>query len=125
VLLVDDSAFFLGLVGPALRAAGFDVATAGDGAEALDRLERGERYDVIVSDIDMPRVDGFELARRVSESAAWSGMPVLALTGRAAADRDAALGAGFREFLHKFDRDAVVDAVRDAARAQTQEEVAA
>lgn len=125
VLLVDDSAFFLGLVGPALRAAGFEVSTAGDGAEALDRLERGERYDVIVSDIDMPRVDGFELARRVSGSAAWAHMPVLALTGRAAADRGAALESGFREFLHKFDRDAVVAAVRAAARAQTQEEVAA
>jgi two-component system chemotaxis sensor kinase CheA len=125
VLLVDDSPFFLGLVGPALRASGFEVSTAGDGAEALDRLERGERYDVIVSDIDMPRVDGFELARRVSESGAWSHMPVLALTGRAASDRDHALRAGFREFLHKFDRDAVVAAVRAAAHAQTLEEVAA
>lgn len=125
VLLVDDSPFFLGLVGPALRAAGFEVQTAGDGAEALERLERGDRYDVIVSDIDMPRVDGFELSRRVAANAAWSHMPVLALTGRAAADRDAALEAGFLEFLHKFDRDVVVQAVRSAARGQTREEVAA
>jgi two-component system chemotaxis sensor kinase CheA len=125
VLLVDDSPFFLGLVGPALRASGFDVATAHDGADALERLERGERFDVIVSDIDMPRVDGFELSRRVTDNPAWSGMPILALTGRAASDRAAALEAGFREFLHKFDRDAVVQAVRSAALAQTLEEVAA
>ncbi|MEO7963785.1 MAG: hybrid sensor histidine kinase/response regulator, partial [Gemmatimonadaceae bacterium] len=58
VLLVDDSTFFLNLVIPVVRAAGYRVATATDGKDALQRLERGERFEIIVSDIDMATVDG-------------------------------------------------------------------
>ncbi|MBV9773492.1 MAG: hybrid sensor histidine kinase/response regulator [Gemmatimonadetes bacterium] len=124
VLLVDDSPFFLNVVGPALRASAFEVATANDGAEALERLERGERFDVIVSDVDMPRIDGFELARRVTANPAWAEIPILALTGRGASDRETGLSAGFCEFLPKFNRDVVIEAVRAAASgAYSQKEV--
>ncbi|HEX7242965.1 MAG TPA: hybrid sensor histidine kinase/response regulator, partial [Longimicrobiaceae bacterium] len=125
VLLVDDSPFFLSLIGPVLRSSNYEVQLAGDGQEALARLERGEDFDVIVSDIDMPRVDGFELARRVSSHPRWSGIPLLALTGRSGhEDRSHGLASGFREFLQKFDRDAVLQAVESAA-ALTEEEATA
>jgi two-component system chemotaxis sensor kinase CheA len=118
VLLVDDSPFFLGLLAPVLRSARYEVVTAGDGAEALARLERGERVDVIVSDVDMPRVDGFELARRLRGHPRWGAIPLLALTGRRGdEDRAQGMGAGFRDWLPKFDRDAVLAAVREAAAA--------
>ncbi len=122
ILLVDDSPFFLGLLSPVLRSARYDVVTAGDGAEALSRLERGEPVDVIVSDIDMPRVDGFELARRLREHPRLSGIPLVALTGRRGEDdRAQGLEAGFHEFLSKFDRDAVLSAVREATAVHTGE----
>jgi two-component system, chemotaxis family, sensor kinase CheA len=115
ILLVEDSAFFRNVVVPALSAGGYEVVTADDGQEALDRLESGERFDVILSDIDMPRVDGWEFATRVNEHPLWRETPMLALTGRSSeADRRHAAAVGFRGFLPKFDRDAVLGAVRAA-----------
>ena len=124
VLLVDDSPFFLNLIGPVLRSSNYDVSMAKDGREALSRLERGDRFDVVVSDIDMPNVDGFEFARRVRQNPAWNDVPLLALTGRSAqADRDHGLEVGFQQFLQKFDRDAVLSAVHAAIDVSADEEL--
>ncbi|HET8655395.1 MAG TPA: hybrid sensor histidine kinase/response regulator [Longimicrobiaceae bacterium] len=118
VLLIDDSPFFLNLVGPALRASNYEVVMAADGQEALARLEDGEIFDVIVSDIDMPRIDGFEFARRVSANPVWGRVPLIALTGRnGTEDRSYALELGFDEFLRKFDRDAVLAALESITAA--------
>ncbi|MCC6929685.1 MAG: chemotaxis protein CheW [Gemmatimonadaceae bacterium] len=112
VLLVDDSRFFLNLIAPVLRGAGYKVSTANDGRDALDRLERGDRFDLVVSDIDMPTVDGYAFARAVRANPGWSHMPLIALTGRSTpADREHARACGFNEFLVKFDRDAVLSAL--------------
>jgi two-component system chemotaxis sensor kinase CheA len=124
VLLVDDSPFFLSLVGPVLSSSNYEVSMAKDGREALARLERGDRFDVIVTDIDMPHVDGFELARRIRQNPAWHDVPLLALTGRSAqADRDHGFEVGFRQFLQKFDRDAVLAAVHAAIDVSADEEI--
>jgi two-component system chemotaxis sensor kinase CheA len=115
VLLVDDSLFFIELLTPILRAAGYDVSTSTDGREALARLERGETFDLLLSDIDMPHLDGCELARRVRAAPAWSAMRLVALTGRASpGERQRGLDAGFDNYLVKFDREAVVAALADA-----------
>ena len=121
VLLVDDSRFFLNLIAPVLRGAGYKVFTANDGRDALDRLERGDRFDLVVSDIDMPTVDGFAFARAVRANPAWSQLPLVALTGRSTpSDRERARSCGFNDFLVKFDRDAVLSAL---ARYATRVEV--
>ncbi|MBK9979618.1 MAG: chemotaxis protein CheW [Gemmatimonadetes bacterium] len=118
VLLVDDSRFFLSLIAPVLRGAGYKVSTASDGRDALTYLERGDRYDIIISDIDMPAVDGFALAREIRANPAWSDVPLLALTGRSTpADRERARACGFDEFLVKFDREAVLSALQRLAAA--------
>ncbi len=118
VLLVDDSRFFLSLIAPVLRGAGYKVTTSSDGSEAIARLEQGERFDLIISDIDMPTVDGFALARKIRAHPAWSDVPLIALTGRSTpADRERASACGFDEFLVKFDREAVLTALqRHSAR---------
>ena len=109
VLLVDDSRFFLNLIAPVLRGVGYRVTTASDGRDAIARLARGERFDIIVSDIDMPTVDGFAFALDVRGHPEWGTPPMIALTGRnAPADRERARACGFDEFLVKFDRDAVL-----------------
>jgi two-component system chemotaxis sensor kinase CheA len=123
VLLVDDSRFFLNLIAPVLRGAGYKVTTASDGKDAITRLERGERFDIIVSDIDMPTVDGFALAREIRAHPQWGDAPLIALTGRSTpADRERARACGFDEFLVKFDRDAVLGALQ--RHAQREEAVA-
>lgn len=113
VLLVDDSRFFLNLIAPVLRGAGYRVTTALDGEEAIARLERGERFDIIVSDIDMPTVDGYALAQAYRAHPQWGSSPIIALTGRSgASDREHAIACGFDDFLVKFDRDAVLGALK-------------
>lgn len=113
VLLVDDSRFFLSLIAPVLRGAGYKVTTSADGSEAIARLEQGERFDLIISDIDMPTVDGFALARKIRAHPAWSDVPLIALTGRSTpADRERASACGYDEFLVKFDREAVLTALQ-------------
>ncbi len=117
VLLVDDSKFFLNLIVPVIRSAGFKVITATEGTEALQRLERGERFDVIVSDIDMPTVDGYQLARAIRGNRALRELPLIALTARSsAADRQTATDAGFDEFLVKLDRETLLRALQHAVR---------
>ncbi len=113
VLLVDDSRFFLNLIAPVLRGAGYRVTTALDGEEAIARLERGERFDIIVSDIDMPTVDGYALAQAYRAHPQWGSAPIIALTGRSgASDREHAVACGFDDFLVKFDRDAVLGTLK-------------
>ncbi len=123
VLLVDDSRFFLGLLAPVLRAAGYQVTTATDGTDAIAHLEAGERFDAILSDIDMVTVDGLALARTVRANPLWAELTLIALTARSSAeDRATGLAAGFDEYLTKLDRD---DVLTTLARLTTADRMAA
>jgi CheY-like chemotaxis protein len=88
VLLVEDDAVVRDALAPALERAGFDVTAAGDGIEAFLMLGSG-RFDVIVSDVQMPNLDGMTLLRLLSQKGIRT--PVVLLTGTLA-DRDAELG---------------------------------
>ena len=82
VLLVDDSISIRKFVGQMLERGGFSVVTANDGVEALQRL--GERdVDVIVTDLEMPRLNGYELIRDIRRRPATRDVPVVVLTTRA------------------------------------------
>ncbi|HEU4369689.1 MAG TPA: Hpt domain-containing protein [Methylomirabilota bacterium] len=84
VLLVDDSISVRKFVGQMLDKAGFDVTTARDGAEALARLgESG--FDVLVTDLEMPRLNGYELLESVRRRPATRELPIVVLTTRAGA----------------------------------------
>ncbi|WP_027284064.1 hybrid sensor histidine kinase/response regulator [Rubritepida flocculans] len=109
VLVVEDSAFFRNLVVPAITAAGYDVVTVPNGREALALREAGERFDAIVSDIEMPELDGIGLARAVREGGEWAELPMIALSSRSE-PRDVARGreAGFSDYIGKFDREALL-----------------
>src|SRR5206468_6752728 len=62
LLFVDDSPFFRNMLVPVLKAAGYDVTAVGAADEALAIVKKGQKFDVIVSDIEMPGMNGFELA---------------------------------------------------------------
>ncbi|WP_374763401.1 chemotaxis protein CheW [Yunchengibacter salinarum] len=109
VLVVDDSDFFRHMLKPLLRAEGYGVTCVASAAEALALRDEGETFDVIISDIDMPDMNGFEFAETLKRDGAWKSIPLVALSGMAA-DRDVARGreAGFDDYVAKFDKQTVL-----------------
>jgi two-component system chemotaxis sensor kinase CheA len=113
VLVVEDSAFFRELVVPTLSACGYDVVAVGAPAEALALRERGAMFEAIVSDIEMPGMDGYGFARAVRDGGAWAGLPLIALSGRSGPGALAeARAAGFTDFVAKYDREALAESLR-------------
>ncbi|MCK8786406.1 chemotaxis protein CheW [Roseomonas sp. NAR14] len=113
LLLVEDSAFFRHLVVPALAAEGFSVTAVENAQQALRLREGGIGFDVIVSDIEMPELDGYGFARAVREGGAWAGLPMIALTGRVTpADIERGRAAGFTDYVAKLDRSALLASLR-------------
>lgn len=109
VLLVDDSAFFRNLLTPVLSVAGFLVTTASGPAEALKMCEDGKKFDAIVSDIEMPEIDGFEFAAEVRKSD-WAEVPMIALSSHTnPKDLDRGREVGFDDYVAKSDRDALIE----------------
>ena len=101
ILVVDDEAYMLRLVQFNLERAGYSVITAKDGQEALEILEK-EKVDLIITDVMMPRIDGFELCKRVKTDARWKSYPVIMLTAMAqVADRVGGKAAGADDYITK------------------------
>jgi two-component system, chemotaxis family, sensor kinase CheA len=109
VLLVDDSPFFRNLLGPLLMVAGYDVTTAESADQALGLCEAGKDFDVIVSDIEMPGMNGFDFAAAVRANTRWQTTPLLALTSHTTAkDLERGRQAGFVDYIAKSDRDGLL-----------------
>lgn len=79
ILIVDDAVSMRGLVGMTLRNAGYEVTEAGNGEEALVKLQ-GQRFDLIVSDLNMPRMDGLQLITAVKAQPMHKFTPIVMLT---------------------------------------------
>ncbi|HEX5685897.1 MAG TPA: response regulator [Ideonella sp.] len=102
VLVVDDNPINLELVSYLLNSAGCQVISAEHGQQALHVLAERTQIDAILCDIQMPVMDGYEFARRVRSSAAWCGIPMIAVSALAmVGDRDRILDAGFSDYLSK------------------------
>lgn len=116
LLLVDDSAFFRGMLAPVLQAAGYEVALAASGAEALSTLERNANYDVIVADIEMPEMDGYALAERVRGNARYAHIPLVALSSTISPQTIArSERAGMHSHIAKFDRRGLLQVLKNIA----------
>jgi signal transduction histidine kinase/CheY-like chemotaxis protein len=100
LLVVDDDRNLLEAMRDALEAAGYQVKLAGDGAAALAQVEAA-RPDLLILDLTLPVVDGWEVLRRVRAGAATRALPVLAITGIDVERSDQAIAAGADEFLSK------------------------
>jgi len=114
LLLVDDSAFFRHLLAPQLSAAGFLVTSVDSPDKALALCEQGETFDIIVSDIEMPGMTGFEFCEAVKKAGPWQGVPMIALSSHAS-PRDLAKGrsVGFDDYVAKYDRDGLVHTINE------------
>ena len=121
VLLVDDSAFFRNLLKPLLSVAGYDVTAVGSARDALKMRESGARFDVIISDIEMPEMNGFEFAREVRGDARWENVPMVALSAHAT-EKDFERGreVGFNDYVAKFDREVLVRTLTQTVAMATQ-----
>ena len=81
ILLVDDHPGFLYHLSLTLDAAGYNIFTAGDGLEALDVLQ-SQTVNLILADIAMPRLNGYQLYERVRQNPLWADIPFIFLTAR-------------------------------------------
>ena len=101
ILVADDDEVIVGLVVYRLEHSGYRVITAGDGEEAL-RLAMDERPALAVIDVMMPKLDGFEVTRRIRSNDETKDMPVIMLTARVQeADVERGFAAGADDYLKK------------------------
>jgi two-component system chemotaxis sensor kinase CheA len=115
ILVVEDSAFFRSLIIPALAGEGYVITAVEHPIAALALRDAGRMFELILSDIEMPEMDGLEFVRDIRAGGDWSVLPVLALTSRSAPN-DVARGkeAGFDGYISKFDKEILLSAVRSA-----------
>jgi two-component system chemotaxis sensor kinase CheA len=114
VLLVDDSAFFRNMLAPVLKAAGYRVRVAPNAQEGLSALRSGQSFDVVLTDIEMPDMNGFEFAETIRADTHLSSMPIIALSSMvspAAIERGRL--AGFHDYVAKFDRPGLIAALKE------------
>ena len=101
VLVVDDSITVRRVTQRLLQREGYRVALAADGLQALERLQ-DERPAVVLSDIEMPRMDGFDLARNIRADAVMGDLPIIMITSRIAQKhREHAMQLGVNHYLGK------------------------
>jgi two-component system chemotaxis sensor kinase CheA len=118
ILFVEDSAFFRNMLTPVLRSAGYAVTTVGDGEDALQVLRGGDQVDMIVTDIEMPGMNGYELAQAVRADQRTAGLPIIALSALTSADAiERGRQAGFHDYVAKFDRPGLLAAIKEHAGA--------
>ncbi|RPJ42281.1 MAG: response regulator [Candidatus Latescibacterota bacterium] len=101
ILVVDDEVYILHILDFSLGAEGYEVITAADGEEAM-RKARSEKPDLIVLDIMMPKVDGFEACRRLKADPETSPIPVILLTAKGReVDRQMGMEVGADDYIVK------------------------
>ncbi len=113
ILVVDDSLNTREVEKTILQAYGYEVDTAKDGLEALDKLKH-HPYDLVVTDLEMPVMDGFTLTTRLREEQQFRGIPVVIVTSRDSADdkrRGIEVGANAYIVKGSFDQTNLIDTV--------------
>jgi len=114
VLLVDDSAFFRNMLAPVLKAAGYKVRVAPSAQEGLAALRSGQSFDVVLTDIEMPEMNGFEFAETIRADAHLNTLPIIALSSLVSpAAIERGRQAGFYDYVAKFDRPGLIAALKE------------
>jgi two-component system chemotaxis sensor kinase CheA len=113
VLLVEDSDFFRSQVSNIIQDAGFEVLSAEDGKVAWDLLQQNPQIQVVVTDLEMPNMDGFELTNLIKQDQSLAQLPVIALTSLAA-EEDRAKGqeVGIDDYQIKMDKERLLTSIK-------------
>jgi chemosensory pili system protein ChpA (sensor histidine kinase/response regulator) len=118
VMIVDDSPSVRHMTSKVIGNAGWHVTTAKDGLEALEMLQSSRRLpDVILTDVEMPRMDGYEFVSSLKRSEGFAAIPVIMITSRAAEKhRQKAIDIGVDEYLPKpYDDQVLLDLIKNFA----------
>lgn len=103
ILVVDNSMFFRQLVSTALKTEGFSVVTIDSCVNAVELLERDSQFHAVITDIELPMMDGFEFCRWIKEQKTTKDIFTIALTSSgSSANQSKANDVGFDQFLVKF-----------------------
>ena len=94
------------------------MTTAENGVDALQKRDHGEHFDIIISDIEMPEMDGFTFAEKVKGDDRWNETPIVALSSHTTpGDFDRGRAVGFSDYIAKFDRDSLMSALTQTLKA--------
>jgi len=115
LLLVDDSAFFRNFLAPYLNVEGFEVITAENPKKALELRDAGVMIDAIISDIEMPEMDGFGFVEAVKADHRWAALPMIAITSRTEEkNRTRGVSLGFRDYIAKDQHKELIRALHES-----------
>lgn len=113
VLFVDDSPFFRNMLTPVLQAAGYEVTAVAGAPQALALMKTGQPFDLLVTDIHMPDMDGFQLAETVRADARTAKLPIIAVSAVSSPEAlERGRQAGFDSHVLKSDRQGLLAALR-------------
>jgi two-component system chemotaxis sensor kinase CheA len=112
ILLVEDTVFFRKTISQCLESVGHTVVCAGDGQEGLNQLEKRSDIELIVSDIEMPNLNGFEMAKAIRGRSEFQEIPMIAVSSKAD-DKHIKKGkeAGFNMYLEKLKQDQLLESI--------------
>ena len=101
ILVVDDSPTVLQIETALLKAEGYETTTAQNGLEGLNALQK-EHFDLIITDVDMPKLNGIKMTKKIREKDAWKDLPILMISYKdREEDSQAGIKAGANLYLSK------------------------
>jgi two-component system chemotaxis sensor kinase CheA len=116
LLFVDDSAFFRNMLTPVLKAAGYRVTAVPGAQDALTLMKNGQQFDVVVTDLDMPGMSGFEFAEALRTDPRMTEVPIIALSSMTSPEAvERGRQVGFHDYIAKFDRPGLIAALKQQA----------
>jgi len=121
VLVAEDSDFFRGQIKRLIEAVGYKVMAAPDGQAAWEMLDRhADEISLITTDVEMPRLDGLALTRRIRADSRFTELPIICLSSLAGDDEMArGLAMGVTEYQVKLDQDQLLESIRKAVGTST------
>jgi two-component system chemotaxis sensor kinase CheA len=121
LLFVDDSAFFRNMLTPVLKAAGYEVTAVAGADDALSLIKNGQRVDIVVTDIEMPGMDGFAFAEAMRSDPRTSRVPIIALSSMTSPEAiERGRKVGFYDYVAKFDRPGLIAALKEQSAAMNE-----
>ena len=101
ILIVDDESYIVTSLSYVMKNAGFEVDAAGDGEEALEKV-KAKAPDLVILDIMMPKLDGFEVCKQIRANPDWNGVRIIMLTAKGRdSEREKGLELGADDYLTK------------------------